>query len=66
MTLYGEAAATLREQPGAFGWRSRRTTFDAAGEPLVFDDASFAAERMRVRITRRAGQTGVAYEVNEE
>lgn len=54
-----DAARELDLADGALGWRSERLTHDAADLPLVYDEAFFPAERMELRITRRAGQSAV-------
>jgi DNA-binding GntR family transcriptional regulator len=62
VTLEGVIAEALAAEQGSLGWRSRRTTLDAEGEPLIYDDAFFPAERMRIRVYRKANQAGVAFE----
>jgi GntR family transcriptional regulator len=62
VSLEGAIAALMDVQPVSLGWRARRTTFDSAGEPLVYDDAFFPAARMRVRLVRRGSQSTVGFE----
>lgn len=59
--LPARAARELGRAEGSLGWISLRTTFDSAGEPMVYDEAFFAADGMEVRILRRAGRTDVEY-----
>lgn len=63
VTLPPDAAEAL--DVSGLGWRSLRTTFDAADRPLVFDEAFFPAERVTLRVQRRARQTTVGFEVIE-
>jgi len=45
------------------GWIALRTTFDAGGAPLVYDEAYFPAERMELRVYRTARQALLEYEL---
>lgn len=58
-----EPARSLGLAANALGWLSERTTSDAEGRPLVYDEAYFPAERVHLRIHRRAQQTLLEYEV---
>lgn len=58
-----EPVAGPLEAAGALGFRSTRTTFDAAGEPLVYDEAFFPSDRVALEVRRRAGQTQFEYRI---
>jgi GntR family transcriptional regulator len=56
-------AGPLETAEGALGFRSARTTFDAAGEPLVYDEAFFPSDRVALEVRRRAGQAQFEYRI---
>ncbi len=60
--LAGETVAALGCSVGAAGWRSLRITRDAAGAPLVYDEAYFPADRLRLQLERHAGGARVDFE----
>ncbi|HEU4754789.1 MAG TPA: UTRA domain-containing protein, partial [Armatimonadota bacterium] len=62
-SLPGHVAAVLDLPENAPGWLSRRITLDAAGRPLLFDEAHFAAERVELRVERRGAQATLHYAV---
>ncbi len=45
------------------GWKSLRLTRDAAGRPLLFDEAFFLAERLRLHLRRSASGTSAECEI---
>lgn len=49
------------ETSPAVGWVAVRTTYDALGQPLVYDEAFFPSERVEIQIHRRAGVTQLGY-----
>lgn len=53
----------LEVEPGSIGWLSVRVTFDAQGQPLVYDEAFFPAERVAIHVARRAGFTQFDYRI---
>lgn len=57
-------ARLLQATPGAPGWRSERLTRDAAGAPLVYDEAYLSGERMALRLRRRGAlvEAGFTFE----
>lgn len=57
------AARSLETEPGAPGFLSARTTFDAAGQPLVYDEAYFPSARVALEVRRQAGQTQFEYRI---
>jgi len=57
------AARLLEREPGAVGWMSRRTTFSAAGEPLVYDEAFLPGDRVELALRRRPGSSTTQYEI---
>jgi DNA-binding GntR family transcriptional regulator len=61
--LSEEAARSLETEPGAPGFLSARTTYDAAGQPLVYDEAFFPSSRVALEVRRRAGQTQFEYRI---
>lgn len=63
LPLPRDAARELSVAEGALGWRSERVTRDAAERPLVYDEAFFPAERVELRITRRAGQSALELKI---
>src|SRR5262249_2054151 len=57
VALRGRPAETLEVCSGAPGLFSARTTLDAAGAPLVYDEAWFPADRVRLQLQRRGGRS---------
>jgi GntR family transcriptional regulator len=55
--LTGVLARLLEQSEGGAAWHSRRTTFDAAGSPLIYDEAWFAGDLVELHVERRAGQS---------
>jgi len=49
---------------GTAGWLAERTTLDAHGNPLVFDEAYFVGSRVTLRVHRRSGQALLEYEIS--
>lgn len=58
-----DPARELEAGAGAAGWHSTRTTYDADGRPLVFDEAWFPADRVSLRVRRRPRQALLELEV---
>jgi GntR family transcriptional regulator len=56
-------AAALAVPAGSVGWLAVRTTFDAQGQPLVFDEAHFPSERVEIHIERRAAATQTSFRI---
>jgi GntR family transcriptional regulator len=63
LALGPDAAALLAVESGAPGWIAARTTYDAEGLPLVYDEAFFPSERVELQLSRRAGQTRFEYRI---
>ena len=63
LSLCEETAKPLAVAPGSPGWVAARTTFDAGGMPLVYDEAYFPSERVELHLRRRAGQTSFDYRI---
>lgn len=61
--LPADAARRLQAEPGAPGFRSLRLTRDAAGRPLVYDEAWLPGDRVELRLPHRAGADGIEYVV---
>lgn len=61
--LSDAATGSLELGRDAAGFRSARTTFDAAGQPLVYDEAFFPSDRVALEVRRRAGQTQFEYRI---
>lgn len=63
LLLPAEVSGPLELKPGAAGWIAVRTTFDAGGQPLVYDEAYIPSERVELHLRRRAGQTSFDYRI---
>jgi len=57
------AARRLEAETGEPGFISARTTYDAVGQPLVYDEAFFPSSRVALEVRRRAGQTQFEYRI---
>jgi DNA-binding GntR family transcriptional regulator len=63
LALPGDVARELEVERGSIGWASRRLSRDAEGVPLVYDEAYFPAERVRLRARRVGDRTSLGYEI---
>jgi GntR family transcriptional regulator len=63
IALPPHAAAALEAPVGSPAWFSTRTTSDAGGAPLLYDEAYFAGDRIRLRIDRRGAQSLLHYSI---
>ena len=61
--LPGDAAAALDEPAGAPGLLAVRTTLDAAGQPLLYDEAYFSGSRVELQVRRRGPRALLHYAV---
>ncbi|MGV3722123.1 MAG: GntR family transcriptional regulator [Actinomycetota bacterium] len=61
--LTDEAARDLEVTAPAVGWVAVRTTSDALGQPLVYDEAFFPSERVEIQVHRHAGVTQLEYRI---
>lgn len=61
--LPASEAGVLGCAEGAPGWVSVRTTFDAAGRPLLFDRAHLVSDGVRLRVERRGRATSAQLEI---
>jgi GntR family transcriptional regulator len=61
VSLPEDVAAMLEVEAGSLGWVAERVTRDAAGRPLVYDEAYFTPERVELRVRRRGAQTAIEY-----
>ncbi|MFN3649866.1 MAG: GntR family transcriptional regulator [Armatimonadota bacterium] len=58
-----EAAGRLQRPAGGGAWLSERVTLDAAGRPLVYDEAYLPADAVSLRVRRRGREAAIEFEV---
>ena len=61
--LSEDVARSLDVEAGEPGFVSARITYDALGQPLVYDEAFFPSRRVALEVRRRAGQTQFEYRI---
>jgi len=63
IVLAEDVTRELAVSAPAVGWVAVRTTYDALGQPLVYDEAFFPSERVEIQVHRRAGVTQLGYRI---
>jgi GntR family transcriptional regulator len=63
LRLPADVAGELEATGAPEGWSAVRTTYSASGEPLLYDEAFFAAGRVEIHVRRRASLTQMEYRI---